>query len=164
MKKIEINPFDEKSVKDAIRELNELKKKYKQLEQQICFELAEIGSRVAQRIYDRWSSAWDNKRVEVVAVKTATGASILANGESVCFLEFGSGVTANGKTIEGYTFTPGSWSSTLGSGQFSELGFWYWNDTKYRYIPAANAMQSAIAVMKDHTKEVVERVMKGANA
>ena len=89
---------------------------------------------------------------------------ILANGESVCFLEFGSGVTANGKAIEGYTFTPGSWSSTLGSGQFSELGYWYWNDTKYRYIPAANAMESAIAVMKDRTKEVVERVMKGANA
>ena len=163
MKKIEINPFDIDSVKEAIKELNKQKQKYRKLEREVCYEIAKVGVEVAQPLYDEWAAEWENAPVTVEAVKTETGASLLANGESVCFLEFGSGTAANGKTVGGVTFTPGSWSaSESGKQVFSTRGYWHYNDWKFTYIPPANALDQAIAVMREKTQEIIDRVMKEA--
>ncbi len=165
MSKIVINPFDADSVNDAIKKLKILNKQYQQLEKKVCFELAEIGRQVAQPIYDEWAKSWNNDPVVVEVIETETGAVLSARGDSVCFLEFGAGSWASGKTIDGFTFTPKSWSSSeLGTGMLEKLGFWRWKRVKYEYIPPANAMTVALAVMRERAKEVAQRVMKEVGA
>lgn len=79
--------------------------------------LLEEGKRVAERYF--------GNAVTVTVDKTATGYALVAEGEAVCFLEFGTGVYAEpvGDVFEQYmpfTIEAGSWSeSEFGAGTWS---------------------------------------------
>lgn len=158
--KIKCNPLNNKSLNSAIKELEKYQKKIGKFEKQFCLALAEVGRERAQSLYDEaWAKTQDYP-VTVTVEETENGAKIVANGESVCFLEFGSGDTASGAEVDGFTFVPGSWSSSeLGFKQYSTWGFWVHNGEKYTAIEPVNAMTYAIGEMETRAREIAERVL-----
>ncbi|MFA6851497.1 MAG: hypothetical protein WCS30_14235 [Selenomonadaceae bacterium] len=94
MKKIRISLSDQ-SIKSAIDELKQYKSYVAEKTKLLCEKLAMIG---AQEASIRFSSAmYDGKNdVSVTVSQTANGFSIVASGEAVAFIEFGSGVYYNG--------------------------------------------------------------------
>ena len=146
------------SITQALKELKEYQKKLYEIEKKFCIELAEIGRKVAQTAYDEFRLA-GYEPVVCTVQPTRDGAKLLANSKDVCFIEFGTGVEADGSTHEGYTFSPGSWSSSeLGKGVFSALGFWFYKGEKYTGTPPARAIELAIAEMESKASEVAERL------
>lgn len=88
--KIAINPFDPASIKAAIAQVKQYKKDFLVKEQEFTRRLAEIGVRVAQEIYSVVDSDGPND-VVVQLLQTPGGYTVLASGETVGFLEFGTG-------------------------------------------------------------------------
>ena len=160
-RKITLRWDDRDSIDNAIKELKEYQKKLHEIEIKFCVALAEIGRQTAQAVYDEFYLEGYNRPVKCEVVQTRDGAKLLANGEDVCFIEFGTGTEADGSTHEGYTFTPGSWSSSeLGKGMFSDLGFWVWEGETFTGTPPAHALERAIAEMESRASEVA-RQLKG---
>ena len=147
------------SINQAIKELKKYQKELTKLEKKFCLELAEVGRQKAQTIYDSFYLEGFNEPVQCVVEETTDGAKLVANGMDVCFVEFGTGVEADGSVHEGYTFTPGSWSSSeLGKGVFSELGYWFYNGTRFTGTPPAHAITQAIAEMESKASEVAQKL------
>lgn len=161
MEQIVINPFDKKSIDTAIKQLNEYQKQIKTKEKEFCMRLAEVGRAKAQEIFDQNYMTGFNDPVQVMVEETENGAKLVAVGQDVCFIEFGTGDLANGATVGDYTFTPGSWSSSeLGAGMYSNFGYWYYNGEKFTGTPPANAMTYAIGEMDTRASEIAQD-MKG---
>ena len=95
MKKITIQ-LSEKSIGQAIKELNRYKKYVQEKTALLCENLAVIG---AQEASVRFTTAvYDgNNDVSVEVGPTKNGWVITANGESVAFIEFGAGVYHNSR-------------------------------------------------------------------
>lgn len=93
MKKIVLS-LDEKSINNAIKELNAYKKWVEEKTKQLCERLALIG---AQEASVRFTTAMydGNNDVQVEVGPTENGWVITAKGEAVAFLEFGAGVYHN---------------------------------------------------------------------
>ena len=88
--RIVINPFDKKSIAQAEKLVREYKKDFELKEQEFCRRLAEIGVSVAQAGFA--TADYDGVNDVVVSlVKTTTGYAVVASGETVGFLEFGTG-------------------------------------------------------------------------
>ena len=103
------------SIDRALKELAEYKRKLKDKQTEIVKRCALLGKEIAQRVY--------GGSVAVSVVPTNGGMKVRANGKSVCFLEFGTGVyadasriTAENVPVEVY---PGSWSETEGAHTWS---------------------------------------------
>lgn len=89
--KIVIDPFDKKSVDNAIKMVNQYKKDFEAKEQEFVRRLAEIGVRVAQSGFS--TADYDGVNdVSVSMEKTSAGYAVVASGETVGFIEFGTGV------------------------------------------------------------------------
>ncbi len=93
MKKIAIS-LSKKSIDQAIKELERYKQWVNEKTKQLCERLALIGAheasvRFANAIYDG-----DND-VHIEVGPTENGWVIKANGQAVCFIEFGAGVYHN---------------------------------------------------------------------
>jgi len=158
-RRIVINWSDQNSINEAIKELEQYQKDVRDFQKKFCKELAEVGRQKAQTIYDSFYLEGFNEPVQCVVEETTYGAKLVANGTDVCFIEFGTGVEADGSVHEGYTFTPGSWSSSeLGKGIFSELGYWFYNGTRFTGTPPAHAMTQAIAEMESKASEVAQKL------
>lgn len=83
------------SIKQAIKQLESYKARIPRLTKEITRRLAAIGLEEAQI---RFSGAmYDGDNDALVSLKpTESGYEVIASGESVCFIEFGSGVHYNG--------------------------------------------------------------------
>ncbi len=93
MKKIVLS-LDEKSINNAIKELNAYKKWVEEKTKQLCERLALIGAQEASVRFTTAMYDGDND-VEVEVGPTENGWVITAKGEAVAFLEFGAGVYHN---------------------------------------------------------------------
>lgn len=103
MKTIEVDPFDIKSVNAAIKALEayevERKRKITMYMQRLC----EVGAAAAQKAYGSL----------VTVTVTPDGRGMIAHGDQVIFLEFGSGVLTKDHELSGplpIEIMPGSWS------------------------------------------------------
>jgi hypothetical protein len=88
--KIVINPYDSKSIAQAEKLVQQYKKDFEQKVAEFVRRLAEIGVSVASAGF----SMADYDGVNDVAVsmeKTETGYRVIASGETVGFIEFGTG-------------------------------------------------------------------------
>lgn len=84
--------------------------------------------------------------------KTITG-RLNANGLAVVFFEFGAGDLAgagdlgeqqsNFEMETGIAVYPGSYSETIGSGEYAEMGYWHFNGIRYEYIEPRRGMYHA---------------------
>lgn len=103
--KIVIDPFDSNSIKKAIEQLKNYKKEFQTKEQEFIKRLAEIGVSVAETGYQTADIDLGNKVPDVRMEERGNGYAVIAYGESVGFIEFGTGITNpewNGGDI-GYT-------------------------------------------------------------
>lgn len=138
MKKITIE-LSTKGINQAIREFNEYKKEYtsrtKSLRgkmDEVCRRLAELGAIEARKLFYKAASAeTGNGNVSVSVEKTPNGYKIVAKGEDVYFIEFGTGDAAGMYYGDGLPETdipiyPGSYSER-NAARYSTYGYWFYN-------------------------------------
>ena len=158
--------LDPKVIDNAIKRLKSYQKDLKKKCEMLVKRLAEYGATAAKIKFDSAViDAYDgstglmngyfgkNSAVEVVTSKTAEGYDIVANGEAVVFIEFGSGVLAEHPQADEFGFGPGSWSADHGSGQFAEKGYWFYN--KHFLTGQAPAM-----AMFDTSQELKRKILE----
>lgn len=128
----------------------------------IAMRLAEKGEAMARAGFE--TALYDGENDTAVSVeKTSEGYAITASGESVLFIEFGSGVT------EGYghpqademDFGPGTWSDgPEGKGHWNDPGGWHIPGTgKHTYgNPPAMAMYNTAKEVRRSIPRVVSEV------
>lgn len=105
MKTIEVDPFDIRSVKQAIAQLKRHETWRKQKITEYIKRLCEVGAQAARETY----------RTEKVSVSvTPDGKGIIAQGGQVMFIEFGAGLPTTDHEELSSTLSisiePGSWS------------------------------------------------------
>lgn len=128
MKELKINPFDRKSILKANRYIQEKKASFKEKETQLLERLAFMG---ATRVSIRFSQAiyGDASDVVVSTIVYDNQAVIKAQGEDVCFIEFGSGAKYGYgyPEVEKLGFGPSTWSlGPEGKKHWDdEKGWWY---------------------------------------
>ncbi len=122
--RIVINPFDKKSIENAERIVWQYKTDFEVKEQEFLRRLAEVGVSVASAGFSM--ADYDGVNDVVVSMeKTATGYSVIASGETVGFIEFGTGVRYPEWSGEDVEYTPPPHGS-YGKGQGKNpWGWWF---------------------------------------
>lgn len=162
MREIIIDPFDANSIRAAQKSLKKIEEDLDKKGLEIAKRLAEIGMRVASINYaGGFIDGNDDVTVTIEPIKN--GYKIVASGEDVFFLEFGTGVAAG----NGYDtsvidppvdITPGSWSKTHKQ-QFSNKGYWYYNGRKYEMTTPRMGMYHAAKEVERNLKRIAEEVL-----
>ena len=143
-------------INKAVKELRQYSAWIQIKEDELRSRLAMIGATVASIQFSRAIYNGSND-VSVRVDDTGSVAVIYAEGESVAFIEFGSGKKYGyGHPQAGeFGFGPGTWSdSDQGKGHWdNEHGWWYGSGQHSYGNPPAMAMYSAV-------KEITENVTK----
>ena len=134
--RIVINPYDTKSISKALKQIEVYQRDFEAKEQEFVKRLAEIGVSVATAGFQL--ADYDGEKDVVVSMNQAgTQATVVASGQTVGFIEFGTGVRfpewsgdadytppkhgtygkGKGKNPHGWWFTAGAGASqhTLGN-------------------------------------------------
>lgn len=162
IKEISLDPYDPASYDAAIKEIKAYKKWAKKKVNELCRRLAEIGIRVAQVYFvpGAWNGGDD---VSLSVEQVRNGFILKASGESVCFMEFGAGMTAGlGYDTSDITppvpIEPKSWSKTNGTGEFDKYGSWHYKKVKYDSIVPQMGMYHAVKEIKQRVEEIAQEV------
>lgn len=153
--RIVVDPFDQKSISDALAQVRQYKKDFFTKEKEFVRRLAEIGVRVAQAGFSTADYDGTND-VSVSMVQTGNGYSVVASGETVGFIEFGTGIKHPEWDNTDMDYTPPK-HGTYGKGQGANPHGWWFKQSdggKARHTfgnPPAESMRTA-------RDEVVERV------
>ena len=163
MKKITLS-LNTGSIVDAIKELNEYRAWVKRKTKQLTERLAMIGAREATVRFSRAYYTGKND-VSVNAEPTKNGWKITAEGEAVCFIEFGAGVYYNG--TEPYPMDRPS--GVVGIGEYGsgrgKQDSWVYNDESGEPVwthgtPAAMPMYYATREMEQEILTIAREVFK----
>ena len=161
MKKITLNPFDKKSIDDAIKQLTEYKGKLAIKEAKLVERLAHLGATSASLGFSRAIYSGDND-VKVRVELDGNKAIIYADGESVGFIEFGSGAKyGEGHPLNGEFGTgPGTWSmGEEGKGHWNDPKGWWFGDGQHTFgNPPAMAMFNAVNTIAEQIAQIVREV------
>lgn len=148
--------LSDKSIKNAIKELRRYEAWILKKETELRSRLAMLGATVASIKFSRAIYNGTND-ISVRVDDNGSVAVIYAEGESVAFIEFGSGKKYGyGHPQAGELgFGPGTWSdSEQGKGHWdNEKGWWYGSGQHSYGNPPAMAMYEAV-------KEITENVTK----
>lgn len=162
--KIRINPFDKKSIDAAIKQVQKYEADFKLKEAEFCRRLAEIGVSVAQTGFA--VADYDGvKDVSVRLERTATGAAVIAEGKTVGFIEFGTGVKFPEWNNAGMEYTPPA-HGTYGKGYGKNPHGWYFKQSegaKARHTygnEPAEAMRTARDVMIERAIQIAREVWR----
>lgn len=163
-KVIEFNPFSLTDIRRAQREMDEYKEWVLKKADELIRRLAEVGANVASI---HFAGGWidGNDDVEVSIIPLNDGYEVLANGESVCFLEFGTGIAAgNGYDTSEITppvdITPGSWSKYHGNNFREGHEYWYYNGRKYEMTTPRMGMYHAYNESKRQLEQIAREVFR----
>ena len=122
--------------------------------------LYQIGS----TYYNAGMDEGKNYDYDVTIEPTEKGCKLVANGEDVCFLEFGAGVSTKSWQGEGQEglppIYPGSWSETEGVGQFANQGYWIYGNELYKGIEPTMGMYHASKQMLTDCIEEARKVFE----
>lgn len=162
--KISINPFDQKSITNAIKLLEQYKKDFLAKEEIFVRRLAEIGVSVASTGFA--VADYDGtKDVQVSMTQSGTRAIVIAAGETVGFIEFGTGVRYPEWNNSGMEYTPPK-HGTYGKGYGARPKGWYFTAGEggaaqhtYGNTPA-EAMRTARDVMIERVTQIAREVWK----
>lgn len=162
--KIVINPFDKKSIANAEALVKQYKTDFAIKEQEFLRRLADIGVSVASAGFA--TADYDGVNDVVVHMeKTATGYNVIASGEKVGFIEFGTGVRYpewNGSDVA-YTPPP---HGSYGKGQGKNPWGWWFKAhdgamAQHTYgNPPAEAMLTAREQMIEQVIAIAREVWK----
>lgn len=155
--KIVIDPFDKKSIEAARQMVQRYKNDFALKEQEFTRRLAEIGVQVAQAGFSMADYDGVND-VSVSMVKTSNGYTVVASGETVGFIEFGTGVKNPEWDNTGMDYTPpahGTYGKGLGKNPW---GWWFKaGDGVAARHTYGNHPAEAMRTARD---QIVERVMQ----
>ena len=162
--RIVINPFDQKSIATALKQVQQYKKDFAAKEKEFVRRLAEIGVRVAQSGFS--TADYDGVNdVSVSMVQTGNGYSVVASGETVGFIEFGTGVKHPEWDDTDMDYTPPK-HGTYGKGQGANPHGWWFKQNEggkarhtYGNRPA-EAMRTARDEMVERVTQIAREVWK----
>lgn len=122
--KITINPFDEKSIAEALKQLEQYKKDFLAKEELFVRRLGEIGVSVAGTGFA--TAQYDGTNDVVVSMEqSGTRVAVKADGTTVGFIEFGAGINNPPWPGFGGSYVPPE-RGTYGDGHGSQkYGWWY---------------------------------------
>lgn len=150
--KITIDPFDKNSIESAIAQVRQYERDLKVKEELFVQRLAEIGVTVATEGFANAQYDGDSD-VSVRLTKIPNGYAVDARGETVGFIEFGTGVRFPEWNNFGVSYTPPPRGS-YGRGYGKNPKGWFYAPGKHSYgNPPAQAMLTA-------RDEMVGRVMQ----
>jgi hypothetical protein len=155
-KRISIQLSDE-SIKNGIRELRIYKKWVEAKETELRMRLAQLGATVASIQFSR-AIYNGSKDVTVRVDATGTVAVIYAEGESVAFIEFGSGIKYGyGHPQAGeHGVGPGTYP---GKGHWDNPKGWWYGHGQHSYgNPPAMAMYDAVQTMTAEITSIAREV------
>lgn len=162
--KIVINPFKKESIDAAIKQLQQYEKDFKRKEQIFIQKLAEIGVSVARSGFAM--ADYDGVNDVVVSLEqTATGVAVVASGETVGFLEFGTGIKYPEWDNTGMEYTPPA-HGTYGKGRGKNPHGWYFKQSdggaaRHTYgNPPAEAMLTARDEMISRVTQIAREVWR----
>lgn len=161
--RIKINPFDEKSIAEALTTVRQYKKDFAAKERLFVKRLAEIGVSVASAGFD--VADYDGtKDVTVSMTQRGKRAVVKAFGETVGFIEFGTGVKFPEWNGSGSDYTPPK-HGTYGKGLGANPKGWYFSPgsgaSQHTYgNPPAEAMLTARDVMVERVVQIAREVWR----
>lgn len=162
--KITIDPFDKRSITAAIKKLEQYEKEFRAKEAEFIRRLKDIGVSVAETGFSLADYDGIN---DVLIAETQNGprAAIIAYGEAVGFIEFGTGVKFREYDSSSTEFTPPA-HGTYGKGKGANPKGWYFSQGEGaagRHTfgnPPAEAMLTARDVMVERVVQVAREVWK----
>jgi hypothetical protein len=160
--KIVINPLDKKSVSEAIKQLERYKNDFKAKEIEFVRRLKEIGVSVATAGFA--TADYDGVNDVLVAeTQNSSRAAVIAYGETVGFIEFGTGVRNPEWDNSGMDYTPPK-HGTYGKGRGKQPHGWYFKQhegaaARHTYgNPPAEAMRTARDEMIESVIQIAREV------
>lgn len=157
VKRITIDLTD-KSINSAIKEVRKYKAWVEAKEKELRLRLASLGATVASI---RFSGAIYNgtNDVSVRVDDNGTVATIYAEGESVAFIEFGSGEKYGYGHPQAGEFGVGPGTYPEGKGNWNNPKGWYYAKGKHSYgNPPAQAMYSAVQAITEQVTTIAKEV------
>ena len=142
MKKITIEP-NPTSINKAIKDIRKLNAEWDRKIDEVTRRLAEIGATKASLGFSRAVYTGDND-VSISVEPIENGYSIIASGEAVLFIEFGSGVTYGYGHPAPMNYGPGTYP---GNGHWDDPKGWWLPKDKgglhtYGKLPSATMYQT----------------------
>ena len=161
--KIRVNPFDKASINAAIKQVQEYKKDFLAKEKIFVKRLAEIGVSVATTGF----AIADYDGIKDVTVRlewNGNKAVIIAEGETVGFVEFGTGIRNPEWDNSGMDYTPPK-HGTYGKKRGARPHGWYFKPgegaVQHTYgNPPAEAMRTARDVMIERIARIAREVFR----
>lgn len=162
-KKIVIDGLSQENIKNALKEVRKYKAWVLEKEAELRTRLATLGATVASIQFSRAIYNGTND-VSVRVDNTGSVAVIYAEGESVAFIEFGSGAKyGSGHPQAGeFGFGPGTYSDGPdGKGHWdSEKGWWFGHGQHSYGNPPAMAMYKAVEAMTEQITMIAKEVFR----
>lgn len=157
--KIVVDPFDIKSINRAIKQLNEYQRDFELKEQEFVRRLAEIGVSVASTGFAL--ADYDGEKDVVVSMNQAgTQATIVASGQTVGFIEFGTGVRYPEWSGDDTDYTPPQ-HGTYGKGKGKNPhGWWFTAGAGASQHTYGNMPAEAMLTARDRMIEQVTRIAR----
>ena len=166
-KTIRINGISEETIAAAVKELREYAEWMERKEAELRSRLASRGATVASIQFSRAIYNGTND-VSVRVDDTGSVAVIYAEGESVAFIEFGSGEKYGAGHPQAGEFGvgPGTWStdeSLGGKGHWDNPKGWWYGHGQHSYgNPPAMAMYNAVQAMTEDITTIAMEVFGSA--
>lgn len=162
--KIVIDPFNKKSINEALKLITQYEKDFQRKETEFIRRLKDIGVAVARSGFA--TADYDGVN-DVLIAETQNGsrAAIIAYGETVGFIEFGTGVRYPEWDGAGASFTPPA-HGTYGKGRGKQPHGWYFKQgegTAARHTygnPPAEAMLTARNTMIERVAQIAREVWR----
>lgn len=155
--------LDTKSISNAIKEVKRYKAWVLQKEEELRIRLASVGATVASIQFSRAIYTGSND-ITVRVDDTGSVAVIYAEGESVAFIEFGSGIKYGyghpNPNAGGTPMGPGTWSDGPdGKGHWDNENGWWFGSGQHTYgNPPAMGMAKAVEKMAEQFTEIAREV------
>lgn len=161
--KIKVNPFDKSSIDNAIKQLEQYKRDFLEKEKIFVKKLAEIGVSVASAGF----TVADYDGINDVTVRlewNGDKATVIAEGQAVGFIEFGTGIKYPEWNNSEMDYTPPK-HGTYGKGHGAWPKGWYFTPGEGAVQhtfgnPPAEAMRTARDVMIEKVIQVAREVWK----
>lgn len=161
--RIKINPFDKSSIDNAIKQLEQYKRDFLEKEKLFVKKLAEIGVSVASTGF----AVADYDGVKDVTVRlewNGNKATVIAEGSTVGFIEFGTGIKYPEWDNSDMEYTPPK-HGTYGKGHGAWPKGWYFvpGEGAVQHTfgnPPAEAMRTARDVMIEKIIQVAREVWR----
>jgi hypothetical protein len=162
--KIAIDPLDPKSISNAIKEVKRYKQEFEAKEKEFIRRLAELGVSVASTGFAMADYDGVND-VQVTMTQSGGSAVVTAFGETVGFIEFGTGVKYHEWDASAMEYTPPK-HGTYGKGRGKNPHGWYFKQSdgasaRHTYgNQPAESMRTARDVMVERVIQIAREVWK----